>query len=120
MENPMNEVIKDILSLPATGVNNCQPRRMRITASRRRAASAANSSTALGCIVSEAVSKQLLTVRSAAKRVGMSPAQLSRVMRGLYGVRSVHLANLIVGLNLSADYVMGAIYAENQRVRDVV
>ena len=78
------------------------------------------SGSALGRIVSEAVSEQLLSVRSAAKRVGMSPAQMSRVMRGLYGVRSVHLAKLIVGLNLSAEHVVGAIYAESRRSRDLL
>ena len=73
--------------------------------------------TALGTIISEAVANQLLTVRGAAKRVGMSPSQLSKVMRGLYGVRATHLANLIVGLNLSAEDVMSAIYDENCRTR---
>lgn len=69
----------------------------------------------LAQIITQAVSEQLLSVRGAAKRVGMSPAQLSRVMRGIYRVRSAHLANLIVGLNLSPDRVVRAIYAENQQ-----
>jgi hypothetical protein len=85
---------------------------------RRRPLPEAN--TVLGQIVSDAMSAQLLSVRSAAKRVGMSPSQISRVVRGLYGVRSVHLAQLIVGLNLSAEHVVGAIYAESRRRREVV
>ena len=100
------------------GANNRQPERGRAAPLRRRGSPVDNSSKVLARIVSEAVSRQLLTVRSAAKRVGMSPSQMSRVMRGLYGVRSVHLANLIIGLNLSAEYVMGAIYAENRRARE--
>jgi hypothetical protein len=114
----MSESIQATPRPPVAAVTSRRPKRVRTAPHLRRVGSVASSSTVLGCIVSEAVSRQLLTVRSAAKRVGMSPAQLSRVMRGLYGVRSVHLANLIVGLNLSADHVMGAIYAENCRARD--
>jgi transcriptional regulator with XRE-family HTH domain len=96
------------------------PKRIHGIAAKRKGGAAVCSSTVLGRIVSQAVSEQLLSVRSAAKRVGMSPAQMSRVMRGLYGVRSVHLAKLIVGLNLSAEYVVAAIYAESRRPRNLL
>jgi len=114
----MSEAIQHTPHPTASGAINRRPKRGQAAPLRRRTSPVASSSKVLGCIVSEAVSRQLLTVRSAAKRVGMSPAQMSRVMRGVYGVRSVHLANLIVGLNLSAEYVMGAIYAENRRARE--
>ena len=113
----MSETIQVTPHPSAPGAINRRPKRGRAVPL-RRPIPVASSSKVLGYIVSEAVSRQLLTVRSAAKRVGMSPAQMSRVMRGIYGVRSVHLANLIVGLNLSAEYVMGAIYAENHRARE--
>src|SRR5881394_1514860 len=81
-EDRMSETIQVTPHPSAPGAINRRPKRGRAVPL-RRPIPVASSSKVLGYIVSEAVSRQLLTVRSAAKRVGMSPAQMSRVMRGI-------------------------------------
>lgn len=69
--------------------------------------------TALGRSVAAVIATEGVTLRAAARRVGMSAAQLSRLLRGQTGVGAIHLANLIVRLKLDAAEVIQTIYEEN-------
>ena len=69
--------------------------------------------TALGRSVAAVIATEGITLRAAARRVGMSAAQLSRLLRGQSGVGAIHLANLIVRLKLDATQVIHSIYQEN-------
>lgn len=69
--------------------------------------------TALGRSIAAVIATEGITLRAAARRVGMSAAQLSRLLRGQTGVGAIHLANLIVRLKLDATQVIHSIYEEN-------
>ena len=69
--------------------------------------------TALGRSVAAAIAAENITLRGAARRIGMSAAQLSRLLRGQTGVGAIHLANMIVRLKLDAAQVIHAIHEEN-------
>ncbi len=69
--------------------------------------------TALGRSIAAVIATEGITLRAAARRVGMSAAQLSRLLRGQTGVGAIHLANLIVRLKLDAAEVIHSIYEEN-------
>ena len=69
--------------------------------------------TALGRSIAAVIATEGITLRAAARRVGMSAAQLSRLLRGQSGVGAIHLANLIVRLKLDATQVIHSIYQEN-------
>ena len=69
--------------------------------------------TALGRSVAAAIAAERISLRAAARRVGMSAAQLSRLLHGQTGVGAIHLANMIVRLKLDAAQVVHSIYEEN-------
>ena len=69
--------------------------------------------TALGRSVAAAIAAEGISLRAAARRVGMSAAQLSRLLRGQTGVGAIHLANIIVRLKLDAAQVIHSIHEEN-------
>ena len=71
----------------------------------------------LGRCILTAMHEKRMSLRAAAKRVGMSPAQLSRVVRGISEVGSVHLVNIIMGLQLDAERVVCAMWDESRRGR---
>ncbi len=69
--------------------------------------------TALGRSVAAVIATEGISLRAAARRVGMSAAQLSRLLRGQTGVGAIHLANIIVRLKLDAAQVIHSIHEEN-------
>lgn len=69
--------------------------------------------TALGRSVAAVIATEGISLRAAARRVGMSAAQLSRLLRGQTGVGAIHLANIVVRLKLDAAQVIHSIYEEN-------
>ena len=69
--------------------------------------------TALGRSVAAVIAAERISLRAAARRVGMSAAQLSRLLRGPTGVGAIHLANMIVRLKLDSAQVIHAIHEEN-------